>query len=51
MATSVSEKRSTFVGSVSGLCLFIILLCKGSYGEWRCDKNRRIVCLEIRINT
>ena len=43
MTTSASEERSTFVGGVSGLCLFIIVLCKGSYGaqvEWRCDENR-----------
>ena len=43
MATSVSEERSTFVGGLSYLCLFIIVLCKGSYGApvgWRCDENR-----------
>ena len=67
MATSVSEERSTFVGGLSCLFLFIIVLCKGSYGvpaQWRCDENRRysnerqlhslilgIVGLEIRKNT
>ena len=42
MATSLSEERSTFVGGLSCLCLFIIILCKGSYGaqvKWRCDDN------------
>ena len=43
MATFVGEERSTFVGRLSCLCLFVIILCKGSYGAqvgWRCDENR-----------
>ena len=53
MATSVSEERSTFVGGLSCLCLFIIILCKGSYGvqvEWRCA-ILGIDGLKARINT
>ena len=42
MAKSVSEERSTFVGCLSDLCLFKIILCKGIMGyQWRCDENRR----------
>ena len=43
MATSIREERSTLVGGLSCLHLFLIVLCKGSYGvevEWRCDENR-----------
>ena len=43
MATSIREEISIFVGGLSGLCLFIIVKGKWSYGvqvEWRCDESR-----------
>ena len=32
MATSVSEERSTFVGGLSGLHLFLVILCESLMG-------------------
>ena len=43
MATSIREEISIFVRGLSGLHLFLIVLCGKSYGApvgWRCDESR-----------